>query len=57
MDKYNSANCIQVSDAALALMADVRQFEPHSKVTCSGQEVTLHTWLGQVGTYYLHRPA
>lgn len=48
MDRFNTPNSIQVSDSALKLFSDVRQFAPACKLICSGHEVVLHRWVCQV---------
>jgi len=49
MDRVNSPNSIQVSDAALALISTRGgQFTPVFKVNCNGREIQMHTWTPEV---------
>lgn len=55
MDRVNSPNSIQVSDAALALISTRSgQFTPVFKVNCNGREIQMHAWMPEVS---VARPA
>ena len=48
MDRANTPNCIQVSDAALGLInSRPGQFTPVCKVVSGGQEVQMHALVQQ----------